>query len=462
MVLGNATDRLRRAVWLTLIFLSFFSIGLFQQTLHAQNIAPVPGDTAIYPLFAKRSDLRWIKRYSARFDDALTAEVMLGYDGVNCHGYLTYLKSRVRFRLEGTLNGATFLLKELNEQGTLTGYLRGTYTGRLWTLDWTNYNNTIGSRAVGVEISGTQRADDYCGDNKWINRYVGQWNDREVDWVFARSHDGRLQGYVWFAAENRQYDLQGTLDALGQYQLTALQPDGRAAGQIKGLLNQLQVIEAAWAGEGREDRTLKLTLQQNLLMGCYEFADYAGALDVLYPKTRCTPCNQWFEQQLATWVNQATAALKNKAADNTTPAARNSLRGNGWVEVSCWTNDIFSGRLTFADTWGGQEWTEAFSFDLKKGRKIIVEELFIRSFDFKAWLQQYAKTEMPKLPRFATDPGYRAWLAQNGFPLVSLRRDGLALATKFHPVYGREQIVAPFALLTPYFKKDTPIEGLLR
>jgi hypothetical protein len=443
--------------------LLFVVLGGGLQALMAQqnSVAAVPGDTAIYPLFRQRSDLRWIKRYSARFDDALTAEVMLGYDGVNCRGYLSHPKSRTRFRLDGTLTGANLLLKELDPQGEVTGYLRGTYNGRLWTLDWTNYDNTVGSRLTGVEIGATQRADDYCGDNKWVNRYAGQWNNQAVECVLARSHDGRLQGYAWFAGENRQYDLKGRLDDVGQYQLTATGADGRAAGQIKGLLNQLQITEAEWVAEGRDDRALRLTLQQNLLVGCSEFADYVGSLDALYPKTRCTPCNAWFEQQITTWVNQAKAVMVSKGG-NPSPATRNSLRGTGWVEITCWNNDIFSGHLTFTNNWGGPEWTEPFSFDLKKGHKITVEDLFVRSFDFRAWMQQYARSEMPKLSRFASDPGYRAWLAQGEFQLASLRYDGLALVTKFHPVYGREQIVAPYRLLVPYFKKNTPLESLLR
>ena len=85
-----------------------------------------------------------------------------------------------------------------------------------------------------------------------------------------------------------------------------------------------------------------------------------------------------------------------------------------------------------------------------------------KGFNAKSWLDAYARKEAPKLQAFAADAGYRAWLDKNGFPLYTLRRDGLELSTPFHPVYGRQRLLIPYAELKPYMKKENPVADLVR
>lgn len=87
---------------------------------------------------------------------------------------------------------------------------------------------------------------------------------------------------------------------------------------------------------------------------------------------------------------------------------------------------------------------------------IGLTDLFNSTFNAKQWLDDYAKKEMPKLAAFSSDPKFREWLNQSGFPLFSIRREGLELSSLFHPQYGRQTPTVPYEQLKPYMKKDNP------
>ena len=54
----------------------------------------------------------------------------------------------------------------------------------------------------------------------------------------------------------------------------------------------------------------------------------------------------------------------------------------------------------------------------------------------------------------------REWLAREGFPLISVAREGLCLSTYFHPVYGQQHIVVPFSALHSFLRKDQAVRRL--
>ena len=99
---------------------------------------------------------------------------------------------------------------------------------------------------------------------------------------------------------------------------------------------------------------------------------------------------------------------------------------------------------------------------MRTGKPITFVELFNKGFDAKTWLADYAKRESPKLPAFAGDPQYREWLDKEGFPLFTLRRDGLEISTLFHPSYGRQALLVPYGSLKPYMRKDNPVADLVK
>lgn len=425
-----------------------------------QQTSPAVKDTAVAALFDKSATLQWVKFFRGRFDDVSEVVLALGYDGSNCRGYLTYAKSRERFRLNGTLEGVVLLLEELDGKSEKSGHLTGTLQGEQLIADWANAANTLGSRLEAQEIPSPKTANAPCGDNKWINRYVARWNNARVDMVLARVNNSTLNGYLWMEADDKTYSLAGKIFPDEHFEIQALLPGGKIAAHLQGSLKTPQGFECNWVGSG-EKRAIKMTMRENYQVGCLEYADYGTSYDALYPRTRCEACNKALDQRVNDWINQCKTAMsaQKKPAG---PASRNALRASSWYEVTCWTETLFCGYLTFSESWKNETEGQSFNFDLRTGKEITFDDLFNRNFNAKEWFAEYARKESPKMTRFAADPKFREWLNKEGFPMFTIRRDGLELSTIFHPVYGQQHLIVPYSNLKPYMRKDNPIADLVK
>jgi hypothetical protein len=417
--------------------------------------APAAKDTAVAKLFEKPADIKWVRNFKGRLDDASVVDLALGFDGKNCRGYFSYAKSRTRFRLEGTLDSSGFNLEERDMARGLTGRLRGTYKNHHLEAEWTNHDNSLGSRLSAEEVPPGQTVTLNCSDNKWSSRYITRYNNARADMVLVRTQNGALNGFLWTEADDKTYRIKGEILPDGNYELEALLPNGKVAALLQGNLKPGQNTDCNWVGSG-ERRLFKFALKEHLVMGCYDYADYASSYDVLYPRTPCAGCNTWLDQQVNNWVTRCKSTFSEKKIA-LSPANRHAQRASAWPEIACWTENVFAGYLTFSDTWTEQSQGISFNFDLKTGKAIALEDLFNKGFNAKAWLEDYARKEMPKLGSFATDPKYREWLSSAGFPLFAIRREGLEISTLFNPQYGRQTLLIPYAVLKPNLRKEAAV-----
>ena len=451
--------QLRRMVCSTRIglflgVLFFFQTAVFAQTKEAAMLAGK--DSAVVRLFEKPTEIKWIKRFKGRMDDAAVVDLVLAFDGRNCRGYLTYSKSNVRFQLTGVFEDSIrFRLEERDPVKALTGTYVGVYQNRRLTAEWANAGNTLGNHLEAQEMPPGQTLNVNCGDNKWANRYLGRYNEARVDMALVRMHEGRLYGFLWVEADAKTYALEGEMDREGNYEITALLPGEKTAGLLSGNLKSSKATDCNWVGSG-ERRTFKLVQGQTMPFGCYEYADYRSSYDAVYPRTACNACNTWLDQEMKSWTERCKSTLTTRT-EPLSPASRNIHRASAWAEIASWTDNVLCGYLTFTDTWSEQAQGQAFNFDLRTGKPIALEDVFNKGFNAKAWLEEYAKKESPKMPPFAADPKYREWIVKEGFPLFTLRRDGLELSTLFHPQYGRQSLTVPYLLLKPYMKKENPV-----
>jgi hypothetical protein len=442
---------------------SGFSQSPGKATALSAAVAPGTGtakDSLIFKLFEQPASIQWIKSMKGRIDDVSLVDVTLGFDGHNCRGYLTYIKSHNRFRLLGTLQNNQITLEEHDPSNALTGTLEGTFTGRKLDASWTNADNTIGSRLEAEEPMPGQTISTGCGENKWVNRYITRYNGARADMVIIRMHNGAMEGFLWVEADSKTYQLKGELKPDASYEMEALLPNGKIAGILQGSLKNQQNTDCTWVGSG-EKRTFNFAIKDKLQLGCYDYADYRSSYDAIYPRPACVACNTWLDQQVNAWVNQCKntmAGLK----EPLTPASRNTYRASCWADIACWTENVFTGYLTFTDTKSEQSQGKSFNFDLRAGKEISMNDLFNKNFNAKAYFEAYAKKEAPKLPQFAADVKYREWITKEGFPLFALRRDGLELSTLFHSVYGRQLLLIPYSDLKPYMKKDNPVADLVK
>ncbi len=411
-------------------------------------------DTSILKLFEKPADIKWVKYFKGRLDDASVVDISLGFDGRNCRGYILYVKSRIRFNLSGSLDTTGFVLEERDMANNITGRLRGSFHNRRIEAEWVNVENTLGSHLDAEEVTQGQALTLNCSDNKWSSRYITRYNGARCDMVLVRSNNGALDGFLWVESDERTYRLKGDLKPTGAYEMEVLGSGDRLAALLSGNLKPGQNTECNWVGSG-ERRTFKFILKDHFDLGCYEYADYATSYDILYPHTPCAHCNTQLDEQVKRWVERCKAAFEAKKVP-LVPANRGSQRASAWSEIVCWTDNVLAGYVTFSDTWSEQAQGLSFNYDLRTNKEISLEDLFNKGFNAQKYLTDWANREMPKLPSFASDPKYREWLTKEGFPLFALRREGLEISTLFHPQYGRQTLLVPYSGLKTYLKKDSP------
>lgn len=418
-------------------------------------------DTAIARLFEQPATIKWVRIFKGRIDDASAVDMTLGYDGRNCRGYLQYAKSKARIRLEGTLTDSTTLqLEERGPGNAVIGHWQGQLRGHQLEADWTNFDNSLGTHLAADEFLPGLTLNLACSENKWANRYIMRYNGARADMVLMRVQNGALQGYCWIESDAKTYTLQGTMHKNGDFEMEALLPSGKVAALLTGNWKANQPIICNWVGSG-EKRQFNFILKDNYALGCYDYADYGSSYDALYPRTPCATCNTWFEQQLTTWVNRCKSTVSAKK-NTPAPATRSMQRASAWSEIACWTENVFSGYLTFSDTWSEQAQGLSYNFDLRSGKPILLDDLFNKGFNARTWLEDYARKEMPKMPQFVANPKYREWLSKEGFPLFALRREGLEISTLFHPQYGRQSLLVPYSALKPYMKKENPVTEFVK
>lgn len=426
----------------------------------APTVLPPVSDSAIYKLFENSTAIKWVKRLKGRIDDVYLVDIALGSDGRNCKGYLTYVKSKTRFQISGTLDKDQIVLEERDANQYITGKISGTFNGTRLEANWNNNNNSIGSRIEAEIIQPGQTMVTNCSENKWACRYIARYNGGRADMVLIRMHNGALEGFLWVEADHNTYSVKGTLKADGNYDLEALLPNGKTGGLLEGNLNNPAAIVCNWVGSG-EKRSFAFSQKDKLVFGCLDYADYRSGFDAIYPRTSCVPCNTWLDLQVNSWISGCRKTV-GEIQEPLNAASRNTHRASCWSDLVCWTENILSGYLTFTDTWNPEAQGKSFNFDLKTGKEITLSDLFIKSFSPGPWLEAYWKRESPKMRQFANDPAYREWVNKSGFPLFALRRDGLELSTLFHPVYGQQHLLVPYSDLKPYLRKDNPISEFVK
>lgn len=424
--------------------------------------APLPpvADSAIHKLFEKGTAVKWIKRLKGRIDDVYQVDITLGSDGRNCKGYMTYVKSKTRFSVNGPLEKDQIQLEERDANNFITGQIKGSFNGTRLEANWNNNNNSIGRRIEAEIIQPGQTVVTSCSENKWASRYITRYNGGRADMVLIRMHNGALEGFLWVEADHNTYTLKGELKPDGAYDLEALLPNGKTGGLLEGNLSNPTAVVCNWVGSG-EKRSFAFSQKDKLVFGCLDYADYRSGFDATYPRTPCVTCNTWMDQQVNGWMSSCRTAVA-AMQEPLNAASRDAHRGSCWSDIVCWTENILSGYLTFTDTWNPEAQGKSFNFDLKSGREIGFSDLFVKNFDVKSWIEVYWKRESPKMRQFATDPSYREWINKEGFPLFALRRDGMELSTLFHPIYGQQHLLVPYTELKSYLRKDNPISEFVK
>ena len=139
---------------LTILFLFVFSFCQAQQ-LTTENY--------VSRLFEKPEQIQWIKHYKGRIDDLTDIALTMGFDGKNCKGQITYLRSAEKIEVEGKISNEEFMFQEVNKAKEVSGVWEGKISGKFILGTWTNAQALKGGKILLEEVSKEATFPTYCG-----------------------------------------------------------------------------------------------------------------------------------------------------------------------------------------------------------------------------------------------------------------------------------------------------------
>ncbi|MFK7775441.1 MAG: hypothetical protein AB8F94_25090 [Saprospiraceae bacterium] len=401
-------------------------------------------------LFENQVEIQWIKHYKGRIDDLNDVAITLGFDGIDCKGRLTYLRSNTDFNLNGYIEEGTLFLQELDQQNKVSGILSGKIAGSTINGNWTNFDGSRGGNLTLTETEKIVKFPSYCGDNKWIRKYQGKIANDNYEILLQKESSDQLTGLIFHKKKNTSYSLKGNLDINDNFTIKAKNQKGQIIETFVGHLEKDQLT----IGVNKSKRITLLPFE-GLTVGCVEYADYATGYDITFPKTTNAAFNKQMDEETNAWIKACRKHLLKVKKQNasTNPKMRAKERGFAWGEVEYFSKNLISGFMTFSNTWTPGQKLIAFNFDMKNDRMLYLEDLFRDKKDYQKYIRNYIKKEI-KTHQLYDDPDFKKWIKKNEFSYFTIRKDGICFSTKFSMLYGRQSVTIPFRQLQPFFKKD--------
>ncbi len=401
------------------------------------------------------------KYYKGRIDDLNDITIALTCKGEICSGDLTYLRSRDKFKLKGTLDGNQLQLREFNRTNKCTGYLSGKMEGASIQLDWKNKEGTIGNKLHLEEVARQPDFPTYCGDNKWINAYSGKINNEAVELILQRVDNHRILGTVYYTNTKKKAIITGTLSMDKNLHLSFVDEKTSAlVGSLRGIYKPNQHLSVSFYDQQNKQKFVSFQLQKSLGVSCLEYADYYTNYDFLFPKSSHAIFNEVMVLLTKDWIEDCRVNVQKIRKQGTKTALRASQRAYSWTDVTLLTDDFVSGMLTYHTTWANGEATKTFNYDLVNGEVIELATLFKKGFNYQQFIKKQVAAEIIKMPIYKRNEGFRNWIKNQEFTYFTLGKAGISFYSDFHIIYDRQRIMIPYKKLKSNIRKNAAVRQL--
>lgn len=441
----------------------FLLLSLFIGSLSMAQTAAKVAANGVHQLFDKPQKIKWVQHFKGRIDDLNDIAVSLAFDGKNCKGTLTYLRSKVSFKLDGSFKNNEFKLKEIDQHKQTSGHLEGKLMDGRVIGEWSNHDrSTLGSFIL-EKVDRPVEFPSYCGNNKWIHHYTGKHRGEKAEIILQKDIDDHLKGILYLASSNKSYNVNGYLENNGLFVLDMADDLKKETGKIAGSLVDANSLHAAFTKTNGKTEMAKFELEKELSVGCIEFADYMSSYDITYPKLYSRQFNDWIDEISNSWIYACKKYSANVKKKNTKekPDLRASLRAYAWTDLDLINERLVSGFITFSNTWSVGMKGQSFNFDLKSGEEITFDDLFLPEFDYRRFLWNEMNRTLKYHPNYKEE-GFRKWVVGLEFPYFTIRNEGISFCSDFNAIYGQQRLTVSYDDLKPYLRKKNPINFLLK
>ncbi len=398
--------------------------------------------------------------YLGTLDDVNDILLSFKTDGKNCLGELTYLRSQENFQVKGILQNDELRLEEIDGEGQTSGFILATIKQNDLSGEWSNFDGTIASALSLTKVAKPSNVPTNCSDQKWVKRYQGVIKWDEVNMILHRLHTSEIQGTAFFKNQDKQYQVEGTIDTDGNMTLTFFDLGGLQIGTLMGK-EKGKNVRAEYIQKSGSKNFASFEIQNELKVVCFDYADYQTSYEIVYPQTTSNSFNKWMTQYVKDWINQCRRQVKEAKKGNSLfdPSARAQHRGYVWFDMVHLDKDIISGNLYFSNTWQDQEYHKVINFDRVNGKDVELSDIIKLGKNFDPFFKQYIKQELIRHPQYV-DEGFRKWVNKEDFSAFYVKKDGLAFSTPYNVIYGQAEIVIPYSKLRPFMKNNSITDNL--
>lgn len=403
----------------------------------------------ISDLFRNPKKIKWVKHYKGRVDDISDVGLSIAFDGKNCKGFITYLRSKERFKLEGYIKKGQLMLRETDNEESVTGHFEGNIRNDFSAINahWFNKEKTRAGVLALKQVEKEVIFPTYCGDNKWIRKYQGFINSEKAEFILQRNSDYKLKGVLWLKKRNRTYSLEGAMLDDIRFKVIAIDDLADKIGAIAGDINpSSHKIMGNWINLEEQSKRVGFQKIDDILVGCIEYQDYMTTYDVTYPKSRSAAFNNYMDLTVGRWKESCQNHATKLKGDNPIPGPedRGVASAAGWFELEYLSDTLISGYITFNKSWEDGHKDISFNYDLVKGRSLTLYDIFKSGVDYNGLLKEKVLQKLQFTSLYGNKK-YKEWLDDASFDLFTIRENGIRYSTPFHPIYGRQSATIPFS-----------------
>lgn len=419
----------------------------------------------ISELFKNPKKIKWVKHYRGRVDDLNDVGLIIAYDGKYCKGFITYLRSKERFKLEGKIiNGNKLSLRETDSEESVTGHFEGDIKKDYSAIKahWFNREKTKAG-VIQLELSDREVVfPGYCGDNKWVRKYTGSINNEDVTFVLQRNSEYDLKGVMHFEGRKRSYNMVGAAINDSEFKVSIVNDLGDRIAVLEGKVTMphFRVIGTWIDMDGKKSKAF-FGKVNDMTVGCIEYQDYMTTYDVTYPKSKNAAFNDYVDMTVGNWKDSCQEHVKNLKEENPNPGPneRSIASAAGWFETEHMTDKLISGYLTFNKSWEMDYEDIAFNYDLVKGKSFTLYDLFNTGVDYKSILKEKALNKLQFTSIYGNED-FKEWITNEEFELFTIRGNGIRFSTAFHSIYGRQSVTIPFSDIEEHLNPYSPVAHL--
>ncbi len=416
-----------------ILFLYYF---LFPQLSQTQSI-----ETGLAAQFFKNQPVLWEKTYVGLWDDVIPVQLELVSDGSVCKGYFYFGDIKNKYVLSGTLKNNELKLEEQDLQANVTGRLVLNLSDKLMVGTWYNSKKSFHARLNLME-GATPTVSNY-----WVRSYGSKNTPDESILLQHKEFSDQITTRFYYKLLNKT--LHGTSEIKDEenFSQEAVLEDylHHRAGTLSSWKSNEKKIDITYKlGTIEYNKSLDLLLQIPIVQET--FADHWMAVDINYPKIDKPDIISWFRHLVDTFIVDIQAKKISKLEeDDQADPIRMAWRMSIWPQFDFLNEQFISGKMHIKNSWDESTSSVPFTFDLKEGHILALDELITDPIKFEVLKSKWVKQELVKLSSGA-DLDYKS-LQPNDFTLMTLKKEGFVFATAFDMIYGIREIILPYTEL---------------